>query len=216
MTDKTVANLSLLPRCQVEKAKPELLPPALTAAMSHFAGDSEEGLSPSSPSKRRRRSVQLIAALSRRRLELEATPASITHHSFLRLKIRSFISRLHVRTSSSASVAPELPPNRWMQIWLLLVEDPDDAVREVARQARQTHAGPCTQPAAHSLRIAGCLTPHRFHVRWQAFTSNPQRILTHARWLVEQLQSNTDSSCSTAKAEVLRLFATLQARPPPL
>lgn len=136
MTDKTIANLSLLPRCQIEKAKPELLPPALTAAMSHFAGDSEEGLSPSSPSKRRRRSVQLTAALSRRRLELEATPASITHHSFLRLKIRSFISRLHVRTFSSASVAPELPPKRWMQIWLLLVEDPDDAMREVARQAR--------------------------------------------------------------------------------
>jgi len=130
----------------------------------------------------------------------------------LRLKIRSFISRLHARTSSSASVAPELPPERWMQIWLLLVEDPDDAVRNVARQARQIHAGPCTQPAVHSLCVVGCLTPRRFHVCWQAFTSNPQRILTHARWLVEKLQSNTDSSWSTAKAEVLRLFATLQAR----
>ena len=183
--------------------------------MSHFAGDSEEGLSPSSPSKRRRTSVLHTAALSRRRLELEATPASITQHFFLRLKIRSFISRLHVRTSSSASVAPELPPERWMQIWLLLVEDPEVAVRNVARQARQIHAGPCTQPAVHSLCVVGCLTPRRFHVCWQAFTSNPQRILTHSRWLVEKLQSNTDSSWSTAKAEVLRLFATLQARPPP-
>ena len=127
--------------------------------MSQFAGDSEEGLSPRSPKERRRTSVLHTAALSRRRLELEATPASITQHFFLRLKIRSFISRLHVRTSSSASVAPELPPERWMQIWLLLVEDPDDAVREVARQARQIHAGPCTQPAAHSLCIAGGLTP---------------------------------------------------------
>ena len=213
MTDKTIANLSLLPRCQVEKAKPELLRPALTAAMSHFAGDSKEGLSPSSPKERRRTSVQRTAALSRRRLELEATPASITHHSFLRLKIRSFISRLHVRTSSSASVAPE-PPKRWMQIWLLLVQDPDDAVREVARQARQFTQAP-VHTAARSLCIAGCLTPRRFNVRWQAFTSNPQRILTHARWLVEKLQSNTDSSWSTAKAEVLHLFATLQARPPP-
>ena len=51
-------------------------------------------------------------------------------------------------------------------------------------------------------------------MRRQAFASNPQRILAHAHWLTEQLQSNTDSSWSTTKAEVLRLFATLQALPP--
>ena len=62
-----------------------------------------------------------------------------------------------------------------------------------------------------------CGVPHatRLPRLRQAFASNPQRILTHSRWLVEKLQSNTDSSWSTAKAEVLRLFATLQARPPP-
>ena len=51
-------------------------------------------------------------------------------------------------------------------------------------------------------------------MRRQAFASNPQRILAHAHWLTEKLQSNKDSSWSTAKAEVLRLFATLQALPP--
>ena len=50
-------------------------------------------------------------------------------------------------------------------------------------------------------------------MRRQAFASNPHRILAHAHWLIEQLQSDTDSSWSTAKAEVLCLFATLQALP---
>ena len=131
--------------------------------MSHFSGEAQEGLAPSSPSARRRSSVQHTADLSVRRLELEATPSSIPA-SFLRLKLRSFISRLHLRTSSrvaEAQPARELLPDRWMQIWALLITDPDDAVRDVARQARQNPRDPAPKPPYDLQRtpcIAGCFT----------------------------------------------------------
>jgi hypothetical protein len=156
------------PWCQVEKTKPKLLQPALTDAMSHFSGEAQEGLAPSSPKKVLLSSVQRTAALSMRRVELEATPSSIPA-SFLRLKLRSFISRLHLRTSVRVAVAQsamEEPPDRWMKIWHLLITDPDDAVRDVARQARQILRDPApksTYPqapirsAAHSLH---CWVPH--------------------------------------------------------
>ena len=137
------------PRCQVEKAKPKLLQPALTDAMSHFAGESQEGLAPHSPKKARLSSVQHTADLSVRRLELKATPSSIPA-SFFWLKICSFVSRLPVRTSSRIAVAQsamELLPDRWMKIWVLLITDPDDSVRNVARQARQILRGPAPKPS---------------------------------------------------------------------
>ena len=225
-TTTTAATLPLpLPitiraRCQVEKAKPKLLQPALTDAMSHFAGESQEGLAPHSPKKARLSSVQHTADLSVRRLELKATPSSIPA-SFFWLKICSFVSRLPVRTSSRIAVAQsamELLPDRWMKIWVLLITDPDDSVRNVARQARQILRDPAPEPrticsALLALRGASCdATRRRFYM--QAFASNPQRILAHAEWLVEQLETNAGDSWSTAKAEVLRLFATLQALPP--
>ena len=136
------------PWSQVEKTKPELLQPALTDAMSHFSGEAQEGLEPSSPKKMRLSSVQRTAALSTRRVELEATPSSIPAN-FLRLKLRSFISRLHLRTSSRVAVAQsamEEPPDRWMKIWVLLITDPEDTVRDVARQARQILRDPASKP----------------------------------------------------------------------
>jgi hypothetical protein len=155
-------------RCQVEKAKPELLQPALTLAMGHFVGEVQDGLAPSSPKPNRRIAMQHTAAASRRNLELVSeVPGSMWS------KLASYARRWRRR------IHPELP-DRWMLIWSMLISDPDDAMRGVARQA---------------------------------FADNPQRILNHARWLAEHLQSNTENSWSTAKAEVLRLFATLQALP---
>lgn len=72
-------------------------------------------------------------------------------------------------------------PEHWKEIFMLLTDGEDDAMRDAARQA---------------------------------FADNPQRILTHAAWLAEQLDSKEGCDWSTTKVEVLRLFSTLQ--PPEL
>ena len=172
-------------RCQVEKAKPELLQPALTDAMSHFVSEVQDGLAPSSPN--RRIAVQHTAAASRRNLERGDVERDLARDGgatrsipgSMWSKLVSYARRGRWRIHPAT---PELP-DRWMLIWSMLISDPDDAMRGVARQA---------------------------------FADNPQRILNHARWLAEHLQSNTENSWSTAKTEVLRLFATLQALPPTL
>ena len=171
-------------RCQVEKAKPELLQPALTNAMSHFVSEVQDGLAPSSPKPNRRIAVQHTAAASRRNLERGDVERDLARDGgatrsipgSMWSKLVSYARRGRWRIHPAT---PELP-DRWMLIWSMLISDPDDAMRGVARQA---------------------------------FADNPQRILNHARWLAEHLQSNTENSWSTAKTEVLRLFATLQALP---
>lgn len=127
-------------RCQVEKAKPELLQPALTDAMSHFVSEVQDGLAPSSPN--RRIAMQHTAAASRRNLELGTSG----------------------QAQDAGGFAPL--PDRWMLIWTMLISDPDDAMRGVARQARQNLGGPAPKPsyAQPPVRSAAlfshCAVPH--------------------------------------------------------
>ena len=148
----------------MEKAKgPELLQQALTEAMSRFASKAQEGMASDHTDMSRRSSIENTSALSTRRVELEAELASGATSSSpysLRVKVlqlRSFISRLHSRVSSSSRdsrtssrdsrtssrdsrtssrVAVALPA-RWEQVWNLLITDTDPTVREAAHQARQ-------------------------------------------------------------------------------
>ena len=148
---------SLFPVSQVEKAKPKLLQSALKSAMSDFGDKVEEELAPSSPNARRRSSVQHTAAASMRKLERDVERdeardggARTSIPGSMRLKIRNLISALHLRTSSRVAVdtpAVVLLPERWMLIWMMLISDPDEAMRGVARQARQILRGPAPKPS---------------------------------------------------------------------
>ena len=175
MTNKTVA-IHPFSRCQVEKAKPELLQSALNSAMSDFGDKVEEELAPSSPNARRRSSVEYTAAASRRNLERDvardggariSTPGSMR----LKIRIRNIISALHLRTSSRVAVhTPAVVlqlPDRWMLIWTMLISDPDEAMRGVARQAsHRSCGGPAPKPSYDqpSVRAAAlslhCGVPH--------------------------------------------------------
>ena len=166
MTNKTVA-IHPFSRCQVEKAKPELLQSALNSAMSDFGDKVEEELAPSSPNARRRSSVEYTAAASRRNLERDVERGSMR----LKIRIRNIISALHLRTSSRVAVhTPAVVlqlPDRWMLIWTMLISDPDEAMRGVARQAsHRSCAAPHPSPRMtspqyklqHCPCIAECLT----------------------------------------------------------
>ena len=212
----------------------EQLRRALKEAMTRFAGEAQRELKHSA-ALRRRNSLQHVAALSVRRLELGSSlllsmrgqasrldvtspaapqPPSPTARPLGRLFTRRASRKDDASHSSSRStrgtagrlVALPPPavvlPERWLKIWTLLNSDDDDAVRDVARQA---------------------------------FADNPQRILTHADWLASQLEAGEGGGGGgsgggsggsggggsggggggTAKIEVLRLFATLQARRTP-
>jgi len=196
----------------------EQLRRALKEAMTRFAGEAQRELKHSA-ALRRRNSLQHVAALSVRRLELGSSlllsmrgqasrldvtspaapqPPSPTARPLGRLFTRRASRKDDASHSSSRStrgtagrlVALPPPavvlPERWLKIWTLLNSDDDDAVRDVARQA---------------------------------FADNPQRILTHADWLASHLEAGGGGSGGggggTAKIEVLRLFATLQARRTP-
>ena len=211
----------------VGEVKPaELLRRALKEAMTRFAGEAQRELKHSA-ALRRRNSLQHVAALSVRRLELGSSlllsmrgqasrldvasratpqPPSPTARPLGRLFTRrasreddaSHSSSRSTRGTAGRLVALPQPavvlPERWLKIWTLLNSDDDDAVRDVARQA---------------------------------FADNPQRILTHADWLASHLEGSEGGSeggsgggsgggsVGTAKVEVLRLFATLQARRTP-
>ena len=124
--------------------------------MSRFASKAQEGMASDHTDMSRRSSIEHTSALSTRRVELEAELASGATSSSpysLRVKVlqlRSFISRLHSRVSSSSRdsrtssrdsrtssrVAVALPA-RWEQVWNLLITDTDPTVREAAHQARQ-------------------------------------------------------------------------------
>ena len=204
----------------------EQLRRALKEAMTRFAGEAQRELKHSA-ALRRRNSLQHVAALSVRRLELGSSlllsmrgqasrldvtsqaapqPPSPTARPLGRLFTRRASRKDDASHSSSRStrgtagrlVALPPPavvlPERWLKIWTLLNSDDDDAVRDVARQA---------------------------------FADNPQRILTHADWLASHLEAGEGGGGGgsgsggggggggTAKVEVLRLFATLQARRTP-
>ena len=212
----------------------EQLRRALKEAMTRFAGEAQRELKHSA-ALRRRNSLQHVAALSVRRLELGSSlllsmrgqasrldvtspaapqPPSPTARPLGRLFTRRASRKDDASHSSSRStrgtagrlVALPPPavvlPERWLKIWTLLNSDDDDAVRDVARQA---------------------------------FADNPQRILTHADWLASHLEAGEGGGGGgsgggsggsggggsggggggTAKIEVLRLFATLQARRTP-